>query len=148
MPNCFTLLCKRQKAKTTPLRGMAEDGPINAPVPSEETTGTDVALSARPDSRADVSSESIEGASAPVPPESPGRTGWLVLKEVLTIVREGSDLFPPLKAALVGVVAVMDKVDDVRDVRDDFEDIAQKIDGFQAIFYHELGDTIYKCRVS
>ena len=40
---------------------------------------------------------------------------WATLKQVLKTVRDGSDLFPPLKAALVGVVAAMDAVD-VREV--------------------------------
>jgi hypothetical protein len=42
---------------------------------------------------------------------SPLQIGKDVLKEVLETVRDGSDLFLPLKAALVGVVKIMDVVD-------------------------------------
>ena len=38
-------------------------------------------------------------------------TGWNVLKRVFEIVRDGSDLFLPLKAALAGVVAIMEEVE-------------------------------------
>ncbi|EMD31452.1 hypothetical protein CERSUDRAFT_100308 [Gelatoporia subvermispora B] len=58
---------------------------------------------------------------------SPSRTGWRVLKEVLKAVKDGSDLFLPLKAALVGVVEVMDIVDNLGEARDGFERIAQNI---------------------
>ncbi|EMD30754.1 hypothetical protein CERSUDRAFT_120326, partial [Gelatoporia subvermispora B] len=58
---------------------------------------------------------------------SPRRTGWVVLKEVLKAVRDGSDLFLPLKAALVGVVEVMDIVDNIGEARDGFERVAQDI---------------------
>ncbi|EMD31454.1 hypothetical protein CERSUDRAFT_144952 [Gelatoporia subvermispora B] len=58
---------------------------------------------------------------------SPKRTGWVVLKEVLKAVRDGSDLFLPLKAALVGVVEVMDMIDNLGEARDGFEQIAQDI---------------------
>lgn len=39
------------------------------------------------------------------------KTGWSVLKRVLVTVRDASDLCPPLKASLVGVVELMDLVD-------------------------------------
>ncbi|OCH83711.1 hypothetical protein OBBRIDRAFT_840270 [Obba rivulosa] len=64
---------------------------------------------------------------------SPRRTGWLVLKNVLATVRDGCDLFLPLKAALVGVVAAMDIVDNVEDAQGGFREIAMKIQGFQSV---------------
>ncbi|OCH89131.1 hypothetical protein OBBRIDRAFT_804920 [Obba rivulosa] len=67
---------------------------------------------------------------------SPRKTGWLVLKKTLETVRDGCDLFLPLKAALVGVVAVMELVDNVNDAREGFLEISYKIDGFQTIFSH------------
>jgi hypothetical protein len=36
---------------------------------------------------------------------------WTHLKEVLNAMRDGSDLCPPLKAALVGVIVIMDSID-------------------------------------
>jgi hypothetical protein len=42
---------------------------------------------------------------------SPLQIGKDVLKEVLETVKDGSDLFLPLKAVLVGVVKIMDVVD-------------------------------------
>jgi len=56
------------------------------------------------------------------------------LKRILQVVRDGSDLFLPLKAALVGLVATMEEVERVHYVQDGFLDIAKKIDGFQGIF--------------
>ena len=38
-------------------------------------------------------------------------TGWSILKCVLEAARDGSDLFLPLKAALVGVTAIMAHVE-------------------------------------
>ena len=38
-------------------------------------------------------------------------TGWNILKRVLAVARDGSDLCLPLKAALVGVVAAMEEVE-------------------------------------
>lgn len=50
----------------------------------------------------------------PIKPHQPvqlAKTGWVVLKGVLGVVHDGSDLFLPLKLALVGVVKAMDIVD-------------------------------------
>ncbi|EMD36793.1 hypothetical protein CERSUDRAFT_95063 [Gelatoporia subvermispora B] len=55
------------------------------------------------------------------------KTGWIVLKEVPKAVRDGSDLFPLLKAAAVEVFEIMDIVDNIEEVRDGFEQIAQDI---------------------
>ncbi|KAJ6564870.1 peptidase C14 [Mycena vulgaris] len=62
------------------------------------------------------------------------QTAWTNLKEVLKTVRDGSDLFPPLKAALVGVTVIMDSIDRVGDVNDEFVRIANNVRGFQGIF--------------
>ncbi|KAJ7828824.1 hypothetical protein B0H14DRAFT_3718345 [Mycena olivaceomarginata] len=59
---------------------------------------------------------------------------WTNLKEVLKAMRDGSDLFPPLKAALVGVTLVMDSIDRVGDVNDEFVRITSNVKGFQGIF--------------
>ncbi|KAJ7455674.1 hypothetical protein B0H11DRAFT_2200324, partial [Mycena galericulata] len=59
---------------------------------------------------------------------------WTNLKEVFKVVRDGSDLCLPLKAALVGVTAIMDSIDRVGDVNDEFVRITNNVKGFQCIF--------------
>jgi hypothetical protein len=44
----------------------------------------------------------------PPPAHSSFQTGKSVVNEVLAVIRDGSDLFLPLKAALVGIVKIMD----------------------------------------
>ncbi|OCH89024.1 hypothetical protein OBBRIDRAFT_826807, partial [Obba rivulosa] len=83
--------------------------------------------------REDGSEDSTRDTATLKPETSAGRTGWLVLKGVLKTVGDGSDLFLPLKAAVVGVVAIMDAVDNVEDARSGFLEIAHKIEGFQVI---------------
>ncbi|KAJ7491551.1 hypothetical protein B0H11DRAFT_2228712 [Mycena galericulata] len=65
---------------------------------------------------------------------SPSQTAWTNLKEVLNAMRDGSDLCPPLKAALVEVTAVMDSIDHVGDINDEFVRITDNVKGFQGIF--------------
>ncbi|VDC00874.1 unnamed protein product [Peniophora sp. CBMAI 1063] len=67
---------------------------------------------------------------------SPAKTGWSVLKRTLATVRDASDLCPPLKASLVGIVKLMDLVDRVKDAQSDFEDVAHRIQQLQRIFQH------------
>ncbi|EMD36771.1 hypothetical protein CERSUDRAFT_123824 [Gelatoporia subvermispora B] len=62
------------------------------------------------------------------------RTGWLILKEVLQTAQDCSDLCPPLKVALVGIVEAMNVVDNVKDVGDGFLKMSRRIDGFHKIF--------------
>ncbi|KAJ7430063.1 hypothetical protein B0H11DRAFT_1839265, partial [Mycena galericulata] len=59
---------------------------------------------------------------------------WVNLKEVLKAMRDGSDLCPPLKVALIGVTAIMDSIDRVGDVDDEFMRITNNVKGFQGIF--------------
>ncbi|KAJ7224877.1 hypothetical protein C8J57DRAFT_1148246, partial [Mycena rebaudengoi] len=59
---------------------------------------------------------------------------WTNLKEALKAMRDGSDLYPPLKAALVGVTAIMDSIDRVGDVNGEFVRITDNVKGFQGIF--------------
>ena len=46
---------------------------------------------------------------------SPGQSGWDTLKDVLKdaarILKDASDPFPPLKAAMISLVAVIDMVE-------------------------------------
>ncbi|KAJ6461662.1 hypothetical protein C8R45DRAFT_1108416 [Mycena sanguinolenta] len=79
---------------------------------------------------------SPQTASAPLPRESPSsasQTAWTNLKEVLKAF-DGSDLYPPLKAALSGVTSVMASVDRVGDVNNELLRISENVKGFQGIF--------------
>ena len=49
--------------------------------------------------------------SAITPNVSPATTGWSVLKRILEVVRDASDICLPLKASLVGVVELMNLVE-------------------------------------
>jgi hypothetical protein len=85
------------------------------------------------------------------PAPSSFQTGKSVVKEVLEAIRDGSDLFLPLKAALVGIVKIMDIMEvrraattlvrspiwleqRVGDVQDDFLEMTVKIRALQTIF--------------
>ena len=50
-------------------------------------------------------------APAPLAPESHSALAWTNLKEVLKALCDGSDVYPPLKAALSGVTSVMDSIE-------------------------------------
>ena len=39
------------------------------------------------------------------------KSGWLVLTQTLALVKEVSDPFPPLKAAVSGLLVAMDRID-------------------------------------
>ena len=49
--------------------------------------------------------------SNPLQEGSAGRAGWLMLKDVLTTIREASDLCPILKTTVGGIVGAMDLVE-------------------------------------
>ncbi|KAJ6455033.1 hypothetical protein C8R45DRAFT_1082609 [Mycena sanguinolenta] len=81
-------------------------------------------------------------APAPLPRESPlsaSQTAWTNLKEVLNALRDGSDLHPPLKAALTGVTSVMAPIDRVGNVNNEFLRISENVKGFQGIFWQYIG---------
>ncbi|OCH88998.1 hypothetical protein OBBRIDRAFT_804986 [Obba rivulosa] len=128
-----SLLRKRKNEKTASSRRTVADGLMSATGPLLTLAiGPEAVRSALP-GREDGSRGSTSGTST-FKPETPARrTGWLVLKEVLKTVGDGSDLFLPLKAAVVGVVALMDAMDNVEDARSGFSEIARKIEGFQVI---------------
>ncbi|OCH84833.1 hypothetical protein OBBRIDRAFT_862666 [Obba rivulosa] len=104
--------------------------------PRDESVAPGTSIAAPPSRSVDGSGESPEGTPILSAQTSSKRTGWLVLKRVLVAVKEGSDLFPPLKTALVGVLAVIDVVDCVGEAQDGFLAIARKIEGIQDIFSH------------
>ncbi|KAJ6462621.1 hypothetical protein C8R45DRAFT_1080674, partial [Mycena sanguinolenta] len=77
-------------------------------------------------------------ASAPLPRESlssAGQAAWTNLKEALKALRDGSDLYPPLKAALSGVTSVMAPLECVGDGNNEFMRISENVKGFQRIFF-------------
>ncbi|KAJ7440850.1 hypothetical protein B0H11DRAFT_2252667 [Mycena galericulata] len=79
----------------------------------------------------------LAARAIPYDVDSPGvaaTKAWTNLKEVFKVVRDGSDLCLPLKAALVGVTAIMDSIDRVGDVNDEFVRITNNVKGFQCIF--------------
>lgn len=43
--------------------------------------------------------------------DTTAQMAWTNLKEILNVMRDGSGLCPPLKAALAGVTAIMDSID-------------------------------------
>ncbi|KAF8133482.1 hypothetical protein K438DRAFT_1998196 [Mycena galopus ATCC 62051] len=64
---------------------------------------------------------------------SPSQTAWTNLKEGLIGLRDGCDLYPPLKVALSGVTSVMDSIERVGDVNGQFVKITESVKGFQRI---------------
>lgn len=78
-------------------------------------TGTEASIEDLRHGKANEPGESSgarEEAESAVPERrSALETGWLALKEALKIAKECSDPCPPLKAALSGVVAVIELVD-------------------------------------
>ncbi|KAL0952785.1 hypothetical protein HGRIS_007010 [Hohenbuehelia grisea] len=60
--------------------------------------------------------------------------GWLTLKNTLTMAKELSDVFPPLKGALSGVITIMDYVEKVKGNQAQFVELAAKIESLQGMF--------------
>ncbi|EMD36334.1 hypothetical protein CERSUDRAFT_95666 [Gelatoporia subvermispora B] len=77
--------------------------------------------------------------SSPSRSSPTGRASWLILKATLEAVRDGCDMFPPLKTTLQGVVSVMQLVDTVRDAQDEFAKLAMRISGLQTILSQYRG---------
>ncbi|OCH84359.1 hypothetical protein OBBRIDRAFT_808299 [Obba rivulosa] len=104
--------------------------------PRDESVAPGMAVTALP-SRSIVRSlagESLEGTPILTAQTSLKGAGWLRLKTVLVAVKEGSDLFPPLKIAVVGVLGIFEVIDCVGEAQDGFLEIARKIEGIQEIF--------------
>ncbi|OCH86311.1 hypothetical protein OBBRIDRAFT_245877 [Obba rivulosa] len=113
MPNFFSLSQKRKRADQRSPERMSGAGSTSAPRRRSirRAMSPEPIIGASPDGGKDRIGLSSRGTLALVPEASPRKTGWLVLKKALETVRDGCDLFLPLKAALVGVVAVMEIVD-------------------------------------
>ncbi|KAJ3991146.1 hypothetical protein F5050DRAFT_1290171 [Lentinula boryana] len=60
-------------------------------------------------------------------------TGWHVLRQTLSITREFSEAFPPLKAAIGGLLSIMEYVDMVNDVQEDFSELATRMENFNRL---------------
>jgi hypothetical protein len=95
--NTFNIppLAKRRKPSVPP--PVAAENPVSGPSTS--------APSQQP---AQTSTQAAYQRIKPSPAHSPFQTGKSVVNEVLAVIRDGSDLFLPLKAALVGIVKIMD----------------------------------------
>ncbi|EMD36813.1 hypothetical protein CERSUDRAFT_73859 [Gelatoporia subvermispora B] len=129
---------RTQAASTTPV--------ANDPVAGCAPEAPNPTTSSRYPPRRLVHQSGESSKHAPAPDSnaktSRRKVGWRVVKEVLETISDGCDLFLPLKAALVGVVAVMDAVDKVQDAREGFEEICEKIKGLQKIlaYYESVPD--------
>ncbi|KAF7367051.1 hypothetical protein MSAN_00964300 [Mycena sanguinolenta] len=79
---------------------------------------------------------SVQMTLAPLAGEScvQVQTEWTNLKEALKALRDGSDLYPPLRAALSRVTSVMDSIKHVGDVNGEFVRTAENVKHFQGIF--------------
>ncbi|KAJ6455024.1 hypothetical protein C8R45DRAFT_944321 [Mycena sanguinolenta] len=97
---------------------------------------------------------SPQTAPAPVLRESPSlanQPAWTNLKEVLKALRDDSDLYPPLKAALSGVTSAIAPIDHLQllmllwlykrvgNVNNEFLRISENVRGFQGIFSQYIG---------
>ena len=103
----------------------------------------------------------LGGPSTPITKDDINRyqkkTTWNISKRFLASARDGSDLFLPLKAALVGVVALMDVVEacsfvlflslgvfhsllplsvlqGTGEAESSFQEIVQKVNGLESVF--------------
>ncbi|KAJ3991915.1 hypothetical protein F5050DRAFT_1049234 [Lentinula boryana] len=55
-------------------------------------------------------------------------TGWRVLRQTLSVTKEFSEVFPPLKAAIGGLLSIMEYVDMINDVQEDFSKLATRME--------------------
>ncbi|KAJ3913944.1 hypothetical protein F5877DRAFT_83294 [Lentinula edodes] len=60
-------------------------------------------------------------------------TSWNILRQTLSITKNFSDPFPPLKAAVTGLLMVMDYVEKVNDVQTDFGELAVRMEGLNTL---------------
>ncbi|KAJ6455038.1 hypothetical protein C8R45DRAFT_597693 [Mycena sanguinolenta] len=67
-------------------------------------------------------------------PSSASQTAWTNLKKVLKALCNGSDLYPPLKAALSEVTSAMESIEHVGDVNNEFRRITENVRHLQRIF--------------
>ena len=80
--------------------------------PPVQTTKNDSVAAVQDDHESEGTTQTVVERSPVLDLESTRiETGWAILKRVLNVVREGSDMCPPLKAALTGVTALMEQVD-------------------------------------
>ncbi|KAJ3716753.1 hypothetical protein DFJ43DRAFT_1100809 [Lentinula guzmanii] len=60
-------------------------------------------------------------------------TGWHVLRQTLSVTKEFSEVFPPLKAAIGGLLSIMEFVDMINVVQEDFNELATRIESFNRL---------------
>ncbi|KAJ3733006.1 hypothetical protein DFJ43DRAFT_1138323 [Lentinula guzmanii] len=60
-------------------------------------------------------------------------TGWHLLQQTLSVTKEFSEVFPPLKAAIGGLLSIMEYVDMINVVQQDFSELATRIESFNRL---------------
>jgi hypothetical protein len=136
--NPFNILPKRRKTPIPP--PVAASNPVSGPstlAPSQQPVQTSI--------------QAAYDHIQPPPPPSPFQTGQSAMKQILAAISDSADMFLPLKAALSGIVNIMDVMEvrrhtiasvclliwlkqRVGDVQDDFLEMALKIQALQTIF--------------
>jgi hypothetical protein len=131
-------LAKRRKPSAPP--PVAASNPVSGP-----------STSAPLQQPAQTSTQAAYNQFKPPPPPSAFQTGQSVMKQILAAISDSADMFLPLKAALCGIVNIMDVMEvrrtaiasvrlpiwlkqRVGDVQDDFAEMALKIQALQTIF--------------
>ena len=71
---------------------------------------TDLSPSLESDGAGQSDAHTQDQAKA-LPEASRGKVGWSLLKKVLSAAKDAADPLPPLKAALVSIVEIMNTVD-------------------------------------
>ncbi|EMD32072.1 hypothetical protein CERSUDRAFT_99771 [Gelatoporia subvermispora B] len=108
---------------------LAEDQITNLVLSDTMDQATDT-----PNSADDVDRADRAASGGPLLASSAGRNGWLMLKSALKSAAECCDMVLPVKAALSGIVGVMEMVDTVRDTEEDFHKIALRVEVVEELF--------------
>jgi hypothetical protein len=136
--NPFSMLSKRRKTPNPP--PVAASNPVSGPstpAPSQQPVKTSIQAA-------------YDHIQPPSPP-SPFQTGQSAMKQILAAISDSADMFLPLKAALSGIVNIMNVMEvrkpaiasirlpiwleqRVGDVQDDFVEMALKIQALQTVF--------------
>ncbi|VDB84206.1 unnamed protein product [Peniophora sp. CBMAI 1063] len=66
------------------------------------------------------------------------KTGWVGTRLLLDLLKESSDVFPPLKSVVGGLVALIDVYERTRSSQSELQDITRRIDRLLGILAHRL----------
>lgn len=100
----------KQLPPTELLQSAEESQPMTQSLSIEQLRTTDPSQPVR-NSQATEQAQPVESVRQVDLHTSVKESGWSALKRAFQVVRDGSDLFLPLKAALVGVVTIMEEVE-------------------------------------